>query len=381
MLNNLHREKFSAGEIIFKEGDPGNSAYLIEEGSVEVTISSTQRSRINKGELFGEIALIDQQPRTATVHAVEDTVLIPIPRQLVKELLEKTDPVVRHLLLTILERYRSTRNQPAFDPTRSTTFKRDATRDDATRQLRLAHDIALALNEEQFEMFYQPICDLSSGRIAGYEALIRWHHPIEGIIPPLDFLGIAEQTGQIREIGLWTLERACIDWPVLRERINHPKPFVSVNLSPSQISADGFAESVKTIVSRHQMPAQELKLELTETVIINNPDLALQLLGKLTESGSTLALDDFGPGRSGLDSLSLYPIGTMKIDRIFINQMLASPQSAKIVQAAIDLAHSLKMDVVAEGIEIEDERLALLECGCDYGQGWLFGKPGSVRSI
>ena len=271
MLNNLHREKFSAGEIIFKEGDPGNSAYLIEEGSVEVSVSSTQRSRINKGELFGEIALIDQQPRTATVHAVEDTVLIPIPRQLVKELLEKTDPVVRHLLLTILERYRSTRNQPAFDPTRSTTFKRDATRDDATRQLRLAHDIAQALNEEQFEMFYQPICDLSSGRIAGYEALIRWHHPVEGIIPPLDFLGIAEQTGQIREIGLWTLERACIDWPTLRERINHPKPFVSVNLSPSQISADGFAEKVKTIVSGHQMPAQELKLELTETVIINNP--------------------------------------------------------------------------------------------------------------
>jgi EAL domain-containing protein (putative c-di-GMP-specific phosphodiesterase class I) len=381
MLNNLHREKFSAGEIIFKEGDPGNSAYLIEEGSVEVSVSSTQRSRINKGELFGEIALIDQQPRTATVHAVEDTVLIPIPRQLVKELLERTDPVVRHLLLTILERYRSTRNQPAFDPTRSTTFKRDATRDDATRQLRLAHDIAQALNEEQFEMFYQPICDLSSGRIAGYEALIRWHHPVEGIIPPLDFLGIAEQTGQIREIGLWTLERACIDWPALRERINHPRPFVSVNLSPSQLSADGFAENVKTIVSRHQMPAQELKLELTETVIINNPELALQLLGKLTESGSTLALDDFGPGHSGLDSLSLYPIGTMKIDRIFINQMLASPQSAKIVQAAIDLAHSLKMDVVAEGIEIEDERLALLECGCDYGQGWLFGKPGSVRSI
>src|SRR5664279_114779 len=102
MLNNLHREVFPAGEIIFKEGDPGNSAYIIEEGCVEVTVSQTHRSRINKGELFGEIALVDQQPRTATVRAVENTVLIPIPRQLVQELLEKTDPVVRHLLLTIL---------------------------------------------------------------------------------------------------------------------------------------------------------------------------------------------------------------------------------------------------------------------------------------
>lgn len=381
MLKNLHREVYPAGEVIFREGDPGDSAYLIEEGSVEVSVSSTQQSRIGKGELFGEIALIDQQPRTATVRAIESTVLIPIPRQLVKELLEKTDPVVRHLLLTILERYRSTRSQPAFDPSKSTIFRRDKTRGVATQQLRLAHDIAEALREEQFEMFYQPICDLSSGRLAGFEALIRWHHPVEGMVSPMDFLWVAEQTGQIREIGLWTLQRACLDWPTLRTRISHHKPFVSVNLSPSQLTGDGFVGEVKTIVSDHQMPPRELKLELTETVIINNPDLALQLLTKLIEAGSTLALDDFGTGHSGLDALHRYPIGTMKIDRAFVSQMLTAPHSAKIVQASIELAHSLKMDVVAEGIESEDERLALLELGCDYGQGWLFGKPASLKSI
>lgn len=381
MLKNLHRETYPAGEIIFKEGDLGDGAYIIEEGCVEVSISSTQRSRIGKGELFGEIALIDQQPRTATVRAVEHTVLIPIPRLLVKELLEKTDPVVRHLLMTILERYRSTRNQAAFDPSRSTVFRRDTTRGVATQQLRLAHDIAEALREKQFEMFYQPICDLSSGRMAGFEALIRWHHPVDGLVSPMDFLWVAEQTGQIREIGLWTLEQACLDWPSLRQRLNHHTPFVSVNLSPSQLTGDGFVGEVKAIVSKHRMPASELKLELTESVIINNPELALQLLGKLTESGSTLALDDFGTGHSGLEALHRYPIGTMKIDRAFVSQMLASPHSAKIVQSSIELAHSLKMDVVAEGIENEDERLALLELGCDYGQGWLFGKPASLRRI
>jgi len=381
MLKNLHREIYVAGESIFEEGDPGDCAYIIEEGSVEVIVSSSQLTKIHKGELFGEIALVDQQPRTATVRAAESTVLIPIPRKLVRELLDKTDPVVRHLLLTILERYRSTRTQPAFDPSRSTTFRRDTTRGDATQQLRLAHDIAQALREEQFEMFYQPICDLSSGRIAGFEALIRWHHPVEGMVSPMDFLWVAEQTGQIREIGLWTLERACLDWPTLRQRINHHKPFVSVNLSPSQLTGDGFVGEVKTIVSRHRMPAPELKLELTETVIINNPELALQLLSKLTDSGSTLALDDFGTGHSSLDALHRYPIGTMKLDRIFISQMLASPHSAKIVHASIELAHSLKMDVVAEGIETEEERLALLERGCDYGQGWLFGKPASLRAL
>lgn len=381
MLKNLHRETYSAGEIIFKEGDPGDSAYLVEDGCVEVNVSSTQQSHIGKGELFGEIALIDQKPRTATVRAIEDTVLIPIPRQLVKELLEKTDPVVRHLLLTILERFRSTRSQPAFDPSASTIFRRDATRGVATQQLRLSHDIAEALREEQFEMYYQPICDLSSGRLAGFEALIRWHHPTEGLVSPMDFLWVAEQTGQIREIGLWTLQRACLDWPTLRSRINQHKPFVSVNLSPSQLTGEGFVDEVRNIVNRHQMPAPELKLELTETVIINNPELALQLLSKLTESGSTLALDDFGTGHSGLDALHRYPIGTMKIDRAFVSQMLASPHSAKIVRASIELAHSLKMDVVAEGIETEEERLALLELGCDFGQGWLFGKPAALGYI
>ncbi len=381
MLSKLQRENFSAGEIIFKEGDPGDSAYLIEEGSVEVSVSSTQQTRLDKGELFGEIALIDQQPRTATVRAIEDTVLIPIPRQLVKERLEKTDPVVRHLLLTILERYRSTRSQPASDSARTDAFSRDTTRGDATHQLRLSHDIEEALRDEQFEMFYQPICDLSSGRISGYEALIRWHHPAEGLIPPLDFLWVAEQTGQIREIGLWTLKRACLDWPKLRESINHPKPFVSVNLSPSQLSGDKFVESVKSIVSRHHMPAAELKLEMTEAVINNNPDQAQKLLRKLTEAGNTLALDGFGSDQQGLESLQRYPIGTVKIDRSFVGQMLSSQPSAKIVKNAIELAHSLNMEVVAEGIEIEDERLALLELGCDYGQGWLFGKPTSLKRI
>lgn len=381
MLQNLHREIYAAGETIFREGDSGDCAYLIEEGSVEVCIGSNQSSKIGKGELFGEIALIDRQPRTATIRATENTVLIPIRRKLIEELLEKTDPVVRHLLLVILERYRNKRNQPAFNPTQTGTFKRDTLRGAATQQLRMSHDISRGLNNEEFEMHYQPICDLSSGCIAGFEALIRWHHPTEGMMPPMDFLWVAEQTGQIREIGLWTLERACRDWPTLRQRTNFHAPFVSVNLSPSQLTGDRFVDDVKALISRHQMPAPELKLEMTETVIISNPELALQLLSRLTDSGSTLALDDFGTGHSSLDALHRYPIGTMKIDRVFVSQMLSSPQSAKIVRASIELAHSLKMDVVAEGIETENERLALLEHGCNFGQGWLFGKPRSLNNI
>jgi diguanylate cyclase len=377
-LNNLQRETYSAGMIIFKEGDPGNSAYIIEEGCVEVDVSSTQKALLREGELFGEIALIDQLPRTATVRAVENTVLIPIARALVEELLEAADPVVRHLLLIILERFRSARTQPAFDPTPPTIFKRDTTRDVAAKQLGRAHELTEALTEEQFEMFYQPICDLRSGNLIGFEGLIRWHHPVEGMVSPLEFLGVAELTGQIREIGLWTLGRACLDWPVLRKRINHHKPFVSVNLSPSQLSDEEFVGKVKKIVSERRMSARELKLELTETVIIRNPDRALELLNMLTEFGVILALDDFGTGHSGLYALHRYPIGTMKIDRAFVSQMIETPHCAEIVQASIELAHSLNMDVVAEGIETEVVRQALLKLGCDYGQGWLFGRPVSL---
>jgi EAL domain-containing protein (putative c-di-GMP-specific phosphodiesterase class I) len=380
MLKELHRETFAAGAVIFKEGDPGTGAYLIEEGVVEVSVSSALQARIGRGELFGEIALIDHGPRTATVRAIDDTVLIPIPRGLVNELLEKTDPVVRHLLTIILERYRSSRAQSvAFDPTNRTVLRDVTTRNVATKNLIRSHDIAEALREGQFEMYYQPICELSSRRLAGFEALIRWHHPVEGMVSPMDFLSVAEQTGQIRQIGIWTLEQACIDWPALKKRIDHPAPFVSVNLSPSQLIGAGLVGEVTKIVSKHEMPVRSLKLELTETIIINNPKMALEILSKLREFGCSLALDDFGTGHSSLEALHRYPIGTMKIDRVFVSQMLGSPQSDKIIRASIELAHSLKMDVVAEGIETEAERLALLELGCDYGQGWLFGKPMSLR--
>ena len=381
MLNNIPRETYSAGSVIFSEGELGTSAYIIEEGSVAVSVSSTQTARIGKGELFGEIALVDKLPRTATVHALEKTVLIPIARELVSELLEKTDPVVRHLLLIILERYRSTRKQPEFDPSKTTVIRRDKTRGVATQRLMLASDIVNALKEKQFEMFYQPICSLRSGNLAGFEALIRWHHPAQGMVSPLDFLGLAEQTGQIRDIGLWTLQQACTDWPVLRAQIKHQRPFVSVNLSPSQLTGIGFVGEVAKIVAEHHMPPAELKLELTETIIINDPALALELLTQLTKSGSTLALDDFGTGHSSLEALHRYPIGTMKIDRSFVSQMNSSTHGAKIVESSIKLAHSLSLDVVAEGIETEVERQALIELGCEFGQGWLFGKPAPVKIL
>jgi len=245
MFDEFDREIFVSGQQIFKYGDMGDCAYLIEDGLVEVLVvkqDGEHRIRvIGKGELFGEVSLIDYQPRTATVRAIERTVLVPIPRKLMEVLLEKSDPVLRHLLLVILERFRNRNDGSALSEidgivSPEQTKRRSLVKDEATQKLSLAHGMKRALAREEFQLYYQPICDLTDGRVAGFEALIRWHHPTDGVIQPKDFLWIAEQTGLIHEIGLWTLERACRDWVTLRKFTDYESPFVSVNLSAAQLS-------------------------------------------------------------------------------------------------------------------------------------------------
>lgn len=380
MFDKFDRNVFQKNEIVFKKGDVGDCAYLIEEGAIEILdFTGSVEKRINlieKGELFGEFALIDHQPRMATARAAEKTVLIPIQRRVIDNLLDNCDPILRHLLLVILQRFRSTGKQPPLSEEDHAQIKRhNAAKGVATQKISLAHGITRALARDEFALYYQPICNLQDGQIAGFEALIRWNHPTDGLIPPMDFIWLAEQTGLIRELGLWTLERACRDWPHLRQFAVGDAPFVSVNLSPNQLTAEGLVCDVQRIMARYAMPPAELKLELTETVVVERPEQASQILNQLIGLGCTLALDDYGTGYSGLEHLQRYPIKTLKLDRAFIAPMLASEGSAEIVQSSIKLAHILGMRVVAEGIETGDVREALMKLGCEYGQGWLFGKP------
>jgi EAL domain-containing protein (putative c-di-GMP-specific phosphodiesterase class I) len=391
MFDELDRKVFAAGEQIFEEGDAGDCAYLIEEGRAEILAMEQGVERrvsvIGKGEVFGEVALIDYQPRTATVRAIEETVLVPIPRKLIEGLLEKSDPILRFLLLVILERFRNKQGSSAKlssvsvgIPQEQSNLRR-ALKVDAAQKLSSAHGITRALTRDEFELYYQPICNLTNGRIAGFEALIRWHHPTDGMIMPMDFLWLAEQAGLIGELGLWTLERACRDWPTLRKYTDFDAPFVSVNLTADQLSSEMLAEEVKSIVDRHDMPAAELKLDLLETAIIERPEIMPLILNKLIASGCSLALDDYGPGYSGLNRLHTYPIDTLKIDRIFIANILESEQSQEIVRSSIVLAHSLGLNVVAQGIEDENASAKLSQLKCDLGQGWHFGSPAMLQDI
>lgn len=390
MLENLNREVYVSGECVFKEGDSGDCAYIIESGRVEIFMLEKGNDKpigsLGVGEIFGEIALLDALPRSGSARCAEKTILIPVQRKTVNYLLEKADPIIRSLLLAILERYRGNKKSNSSANSSANKFPNESgtssasLRGEVTQKLALAHDIALALKNEQFDLYYQPICDLSTGKVAGYEALIRWNHPTLGLVPPLDFLWMAESTGQILELGLWTLERACRDWTILREQIRHDAPFISVNLSANQLVGDGLMLDLSKLLSKYNVPAHQLKLELTESIFIENPDQAYLLLSQLTKMGCSLALDDYGTGYSGLNSLQRYPIATMKIDKSFISTMLTTAQSNEIVSSSIKLAHSLGMNVVAEGIETEEIYRSLIEMKCDFGQGWYFGRPAALRN-
>jgi EAL domain-containing protein (putative c-di-GMP-specific phosphodiesterase class I) len=389
MLEHLNREVYVAGEYIFREGEPGDGAYIVESGCIGIFMAAQGEEnpvgKVAQGDIFGEIALLDSQPRSASAKCLEKTVLIPIQRKTVNNLLDKTDPIIRSLLLVILERYRVNRNNGLILATEKAGINTESSRNkeslrgEVTQKLALAHDIALGLKHSQFDLHYQPICELSSGEVAGYEALIRWNHPHNGLVSPLEFLWMAENTGQIIEIGLWTLQRACRDWPILRKHTKYVSPFISVNLSANQLIGDDLMANLSKLLKVYQIPANQLKLELTESIFINNPDQAFLLLSQLTTLGCSLALDDYGTGYSGLNSLQRYPIATMKIDQSFISTMLTSAQSNEIVRSSIMLAHSLGMNVVAEGIETEDIYLSLLDMKCDFGQGWYFGRPTAIN--
>lgn len=385
IFDEFDREIYTIGQSVFEVGDIGDCAYLIEEGKIEVLVGEKGHehciSIMGAGEMFGEIALIDQKPRTATVRALERTILVPIQRSFVNDLLAKSDPILRHLLLVISERFRSRIDTVPAPHSTAQSKQRAVIKTEVARKLSLAHAITRALSHEEFRLYYQPICDLKRGNLAGFEALIRWEHPTKGLVIPMDFLPLAEQTNQIHEIGLWTLERACRDWATLKTITQVEKPFVSVNLSAMQLTSTTLVEDIKATLSSCNMMPSELKLELTETVMVEFPEEALRILNELVGLGISIALDDYGTGHSGLDYLQRYPISTMKIDRSFAAYVAKSSHSLEIVRSSIALAHSLGINVVAEGIETEEVRAQLIAFNCEFGQGWLFDKASPLPDL
>ncbi|MFC2992493.1 EAL domain-containing protein [Halomonas tibetensis] len=238
----------------------------------------------------------------------------------------------------------------------------------------LRHDLHTALQHEQFELYYQPIVEAVNGRIRGLEALIRWHHPERGMISPGVFIPLAEQTGQIIPLGRWILRHACQDAAAILAEGERVVP-VAVNISSLQFRRDGFLADVKSALDDAGLPPELLQLEVTESVLLDGAERAIELINQLKAMGILVALDDFGTGFSSLSYLRDLPIHKVKIDRAFIHDIATSRSNAAIVQGIITMAHHLDLVVVAEGIEEQEQQQDLIRRNCDFLQGFYFAKP------
>ncbi|SDH85552.1 PAS domain S-box-containing protein/diguanylate cyclase (GGDEF) domain-containing protein [Pseudomonas benzenivorans] len=238
----------------------------------------------------------------------------------------------------------------------------------------LRNELQKAIEAEAFQLYYQPQIDGRSGRVVGYEALLRWQHAEQGFIPPAQFVPVAEDTGQIIPLSEWVLKTACRHGRALLDQ-GFNAAVVAVNISPVQFQRTNFVESVRTTLMQTRLPADLLELEITETVLLDNAERAVYTMHALKDLGVRIAIDDFGTGFSSLNYLKRLPIDKVKIDRSFVQDVISDQHDAAITQGIISMAHHLKLKVIAEGVETEPQFTFLKKSHCDEFQGYYFAKP------
>ena len=244
----------------------------------------------------------------------------------------------------------------------------------AERRLAIESGLRRAIQRNELILYYQPKVSIGSGRIVGMEALLRWNHPHRGMIPPNEFIPFAEESGLIDELGMWVLNEACRQNRRWADSGLITAP-IAVNWSPQQLYRSGMVERVARVLAQTSLPAELLELELTETALATRPEEAARVLGQLSALGVAISIDDFGTGYSSLAYLRRLPLDKLKIDRAFIRELAANESDATIVQAVISMAHSLRMAVIAEGVETPAQLNRLRSMGCDEYQGYLCSRP------
>jgi diguanylate cyclase (GGDEF)-like protein/PAS domain S-box-containing protein len=244
-------------------------------------------------------------------------------------------------------------------------------------RLQLETDLRTALERREFRNFYQPIVELESGRIIGFEALLRWQHPTRGLLQPAYFIPVAEETGLIRELGWWNLQEACRQiktWNACRDA-GSPPLSISVNLSVKQFLQPNLVTEIGKFLTELDLPPEILKLEITESTVMGDPSAAIEMLSQIKSLGVQLSADDFGTGYSSLSYLHRFPLDTLKIDRSFTGKIGQEGDSIEIVRTILPMARSLHLNVIAEGVETAEQLAILRKLNCEYAQGFYFSKP------
>ena len=378
------------GDVLFREDDEGDCAYIIESGRVQISVERGGKyvdvATLGHGEIVGEMAIIAAGRRSATAIALEECKLLRIEAEQFRSRLATMDPVMRMLIEVILSRFRTTLKQIENAPPelRKLALAPQPHTAEAMKNLRLESEITAAVKTGQFVPYYQPIVDLRSGKLAGFEALIRWVHPERGVVSPGAFIPIAEQSELITQITNTCLLSVCKDIHELRkaclrniERVD--LVFVGINVTPRDLDRPGFLNWLQTILVENGLSTDMLKLELTESSVMTNLERAGTVLSKLRQLGFGVAIDDFGTGYSSMSHLTHLPISTLKIDRCFVEAMEHSERNKKIVQTILKLAEELSIPVVAEGVGSRQTERFLAAHRCTYGQGYLYSEPVPVE--
>lgn len=379
------RLHFAAGDIVFREGDPPTSAYLVESGQIEIlTVKEgvpMVLSVLGPGDLLGEMAVIDDAPRTATARALSEASLIEVDRAQINERIDSSDPIVRALLKGQLSRYRSAlqalrSGEAPVLPAPGERHRHDADGydDQAVAKIHLETQLRDSLASRSLEVRFQPIYEIRERRISGYEALVRWTHPVRGPISPAEFIALAEETSLILPVGEYVLERVAETLAKLADRGVAPLPFIAVNMSGRQLAESDMLGVVTTVAEKHGIDARAIKIEITESLMLDFERVG-ELISRCDAVGIKVALDDFGTGYSNLGHLHKLQFSTVKLDQGFVRQMVDAPRCHAIVQAIVQMVHALDSDIVAEGVETEEQLQALDALSCRYAQGYLIGRP------
>lgn len=381
------RRHCQAGEIIFREGDAPGCAYLIDHGRVEV--STQQRGKklvfsyLGPGDLLGEMAVIDDAPRSADAIALTDCSLTEIRRDQIQERLSEADSVIRMLVHALLQRYRSgldavrgRARQPL--PTDAQTRSDGSEAPGALSKFRLESQLIAALDREELSMVFQPIYDLQHDRISGLEALARWDHPERGPISPAEFIKLAEETSLILPVGQYALEKSCAALKALGPAHGHIR--IAVNISARQSAAPDFAGLLLRTARQFGIAPARIELEITESLTLDYKAVAA-LIDRCHELGVSVSLDDFGTGYSSLGHLHQLPFDVVKLDQAFIRQMLKDNRCLELTRGITRMIQAIGAQALAEGVETQAQARLLKTMGVRYLQGWLVGRPVPLEGL
>lgn len=370
-----------------RQGEGGDTAYIIESGQVEILIKKDD-GRTHKigtrgpGSIIGEMSIIDNQPRTASIRATEECRVLEISREDFHRRLSSSDPVLQTIMQVILTRYRDTlarvdeiTDKQGF-PSPEEVEREVALENDAVETIKVANEFREALENGELALHYQPLIDMKTNDIVGFEALMRWEHPERGFISPGVFIPVAEETGLIVSASTWALNEACKALKRIENKTGW-KDFLtmSVNFSSTDFASHDFVDTVYETLSATDVAPNQLTLEITERILMQQPETAKNTLEMCRKAGMHIAIDDFGTGYSSLSYLHSFPIDILKIDRSFVVEMFKDEKNIELIRSIIGLGKNLKMSIVAEGVENKEEIDTLKFLGCDKAQGFYYAKP------